>query len=202
MIYIDELRQLYKIKLLIENSKSIEAAKNIYESYLLDDKDYYNNLEKTLISSLIDENRFNKKIPELELSKYIGKYYMDELLLMTDDTAQRNIIKRYGRISGDINTNTQTTTKFCPHCNQKFVNYTGETYVICGYTGNPRGYDWTGCKRDWCYKCNKKLCKVWDINELYDERNRVHTTCCKKYSRKNKIPLEEFCSCNYINFAN
>ena len=40
-------------------------------------------------------------------------------------------------------------------------------YVICGYINSNKGYDWNGCGKDWCAKCNKMLCKSWDLNQLW-----------------------------------
>lgn len=89
--------------------------------------------------------------------------------------------------------------KNCPHCNQKTYKQKSD-YMICGFTNNGtnNGYDGTGCYKDWCYKCGKKLCKSWMHNKLFDETNRYHdTSCCKKYALTNCIDSEEFCSCNH-----
>ena len=71
----------------------------------------------------------------------------------------------------------------CPHCNNKNYGSIGSPYMICGYT--PRGFDWKGCGKDWCFRCEKLLCKKWEINSLHFELNRIHTDeCCSKHANE------------------
>ncbi len=94
-------------------------------------------------------------------------------------------------------------TKKCPHCNHQMNMPESTEYVICGY-GNPnQGYDWNGCGKDWCFQCEKLLCKSWEVNRLHFEMNRVHTDeCCSKHAHDTgkKYP-ENYCHCNnlYVN---
>ena len=58
------------------------------------------------------------------------------------------------------------------------------------------GYDLKGCGRDWCFKCEKILCKLWEQDSLFLEMNRYHTKdCCKKHSIKNNKNYEkDYCT--------
>jgi len=87
-------------------------------------------------------------------------------------------------------------TKKCPHC--LIMNRFDKNldYVICGYTDNAKGYDWNGCGKDWCNKCNKMLCKSWKKDLLFIPNNRKHDKiCCKEYAKENMIDENLFCSC-------
>lgn len=90
-----------------------------------------------------------------------------------------------------------TIIKKCPHCNHDCVAKHDDTYVICGYTDDKIGYDHIGCKKDWCFKCEKILCKSWDIDKLYVDKNRSHNEeCCKKHAKEyNKNYIDDYCQC-------
>ncbi len=89
--------------------------------------------------------------------------------------------------------------KYCPHSNcGKPYRGTNETkYVICGYENDHRGYDWVGCRQDWCFACGKMLCKLWEKHQLDVDCNRIHDSeCCKKHAVDNKrIYLTDYCQC-------
>ena len=103
--------------------------------------------------------------------------------------------------------------KSCPHCGHNMCMNPDTDYVICGYGNSKQGFDWTGCSKDWCFKCGKMLCKHWDNHHLYLHMNRIHDhECCKKYTIMNNKNLskdspnylnypEDFCQCdnNYVN---
>ena len=84
--------------------------------------------------------------------------------------------------------------KTCPHCNINLSLSKDCLYVICGYTNE--NYEWLGCGRDWCGKCNKMLCKSWDKDNLDIIENRNHNDkCCKEYAKENKLNEDLFCNC-------
>lgn len=86
--------------------------------------------------------------------------------------------------------------KKCPHCNIQVRLNKNIDYVICGYIDSNKGYDWDGCGKDWCAKCNKMLCKSWDSDQLFITGNRTHDKkCCKEYAENNNIDLNLFCNC-------
>lgn len=89
-------------------------------------------------------------------------------------------------------------TKFCPHCGNICEAPIGTTYIVCGYSGGNDGHDWDGCGHDWCFKCEKKLCKTWEKDHLYVETNRSHNNkCCYIDAIRNKSGyLEEYCQCS------
>ncbi len=84
--------------------------------------------------------------------------------------------------------------KLCPHCNCLTVGTPLTKYVICGYSGNY--YNWNGCGNDWCFKCEKKLCKNWSKDNLFLYENRIHNeNCCKFYAKINNTNYNDFCTC-------
>lgn len=87
-------------------------------------------------------------------------------------------------------------TKYCPHCNHELkTSEKDKEYAVCGYLDN--GYDFHGCGRDWCFKCEKKLCKQWGQDNLYIVYNRYHNSkCCCIYAKKNGDKYEtDYCQC-------
>jgi len=83
--------------------------------------------------------------------------------------------------------------KNCPHCGRLNLCHKSITYIVCGY-GN-KGFD-EGCRRDWCFKCGKKLCKSWYENELFNKDNRYHNErCCKFAAYKNGESYINYCIC-------
>ena len=88
-------------------------------------------------------------------------------------------------------------TKKCPHCENPCKADINTKYIICDYQDSQKGFLWNGCGRDWCFVCNKKLCKQWNDDELCNEENRVHNKeCCKKIAKLyNENYEEEYCQC-------
>jgi hypothetical protein len=85
--------------------------------------------------------------------------------------------------------------KKCPHCNHERKDKEDTNYVICGY--NVRGYDDIGCRKDWCFKCGKKLCKNWIDHSLFIKLNCVHNKyCCTEYALENNLNYnKDMCQC-------
>jgi hypothetical protein len=100
------------------------------------------------------------------------------------------------------NSNSNVLVKYCPHCSEKYISSESTTHVICGYNDSHNGYNWTGCQKDWCFTCGKKLCKSWNENKLYLEPNRIHNSeCCKQHAINNGESYNNYCHCNnkYVN---
>lgn len=93
--------------------------------------------------------------------------------------------------------------KNCPHCNKKYISYYNSDYVICGLEDEKNGFNWDSCGKDWCFKCEKKLCKSWSNDKLFLHINRIHDNqCCKEYAKNNNQNyLTEYCHCKnqYVN---
>jgi hypothetical protein len=89
-------------------------------------------------------------------------------------------------------------SKMCPHCDHICKANIMTTYIVCGYHDDHAGYDWKGCARDWCFKCGKRLCKIWDIDKLFMQTNRSHDKeCCKNHAKEYaKNYPDEYCQCN------
>ncbi len=121
------------------------------------------------------------------------------------DTTQMTTLGRLARNKPYRPVEKKSTNKLvekrCPHC--MLINSYDpiKSYIICGYTDEHNGYDWNGCGRDWCFKCGKMLCKIWDKNSLFILANRYHNSeCCKKHAKENnKNYVEEYCQCNNMN---
>jgi len=182
-------------------------------------------LEIILIKSFINRYTTPyKSIPYSKFIEYLQKLnkipyrdntnkLKDEILQQTSDNAQiisvNRIISRkpftpvYKTLNEIRNNNKSINNKSnelgvwkqCPHCTRRYFRDNNTTYIICGYADSSSGYDWKGCSKDWCFKCGKKLCKNWNIDHLYDKKNRYHNNkCCKSHAIKhnNKYP-EDYC---------
>lgn len=184
--------------------------------------------ERRLIESLVNnDDGLSKYIPYNKFLKYLSDLnaiqfrndtdtLKDIILCQTQDKSQINAVERiisrkpykptFKKLKDIRNNNNdndieyvkknKSIAKNCPHCGRKCIRDKNASYVICGYT--KLGYDWKGCGKDWCFKCNKILCKNWHIDHLYDTKNRIHTTkCCNEHSIKfNKKYPDDYCLCN------
>lgn len=192
MISINELCNYDDIKTKISEATTFEQVNIIYTNYLSLPKPYNNTLENALILSLMDETRYYKKVDDAQFINFLKNQNISKI--DTQDIVQTKILQKHIKLKNMPSL--QWKTKKCPHCEKELKNATNESYVICGYDN--KGYDWKGCKKDWCFKCGKKLCKAWDINELYNIQNRYHGKCCKKFAKKNNLNYEDFCVCYKI----
>lgn len=91
-------------------------------------------------------------------------------------------------------------SKSCPHCGHVMTMPENTTYVICGYGNTNLGYDLNGCGKDWCFQCNKLLCKSWDRDQLFLHTNRKHDEyCCANHAKQNNITYaDNYCQCTNI----
>ena len=124
----------------------------------------------------------------------------------TDDvyikTLERIVSNRsYCRKENIIKEQINYVSKKCPHCSHILNMPELTQYIICGYHNSSQGYDWSGCGRDWCFQCEKKLCKRWEIDALCLQMNRYHDEeCCIKHAQENgKHYSDEYCQCNNTN---
>lgn len=87
--------------------------------------------------------------------------------------------------------------KKCPHCGHICIAQEGTEYIVCGYSDPQKGFDFQGCGRDWCFKCGKILCKIWEQDSLFLEMNRHHNgECCVNHAKKNgKNYTLDYCQC-------
>jgi len=172
--------------------------------------------EIKILNSLLDKNRYNNKMNFDRFLTYINivskieykndaEILIEDLESIIDDNVQLNTLRRLilKKPRSDNNKNYKNNknnknhkyVKQCPHCTKNHTGTNDTTYVVCGYT--EKGYDWKGCGKDWCFKCNKKLCKSWNTDHLYNKLNRIHDArCCKSYSNntKDKYP-DNYCQC-------
>lgn len=150
------------------------------------------NNNKQLITSLLDKSVYSNKIIPIPLFTNYNIY-------QTKDKAQLLALKRILSLK-NIKLNDQSKSnhiikKSCPHCNNNVESDSNTEYIICGY--DEYGYDWKGCGNDWCFKCGKKLCKSWFLNELFNINNRYHNNkCCYKHSiKQNNNYMQDYCHC-------
>lgn len=95
--------------------------------------------------------------------------------------------------------------KSCPNCSFKYIGNGLTTYVICGLEDEKNGFNWDGCGKDWCFKCEKKLCKSWTNDKLFLSINRYHdANCCRMYAELNNEDYNNYCKCKniYVNRLN
>src|SRR6185503_15685545 len=129
------------------------------------------------------------------LSKLVDKTNDDVYRKTLERLAHR---KHYRKIKHKQIEQHHNVSKKCPHCSHVLTMPENTQYVICGYHNSIQGYDWDGCGRDWCFQCNKMLCKRWETDNLNVPINRSHDEeCCSKHAHDNdyKYP-EDYCQCN------
>jgi len=152
---------------------------------------------------LVTPKMFNHFIKKLTLNSTIDYETISKMKQSNLDLVQQRTLDKLIQIRNiKINKN-QTTinkiTKQCPHCYKNVTELADTTYLICGYESN--GYDQHGCRNDWCFQCEKKLCKNWHGHQLFNKLNRIHDSfCCKYHAIKYKRNYyEDYCMCNNAN---
>jgi hypothetical protein len=201
-----------KIKYILSGCKTLDDAIMICNMFNFNKKD--NDIIMSIINAMkfdnniIDINSMLKYIKEVNDCKYKEDVYdiLDNLFKKTNDPVQIRTLQRFTCLKQNKphyitmkelrEKNAEILiSKRCPHCGH-ICSYTSDTtYTICGYTDN--GYDWEGCGCDWCFKCDKILCKNWENDQLYLPINRSHDKkCCKKHAslHKKKYP-DDYCQC-------
>lgn len=220
MNIIDEIKY-NEIKNIIEGCNNINDAKyfiNLYVSKTQDTKKISEQLmESKYFYNVISLDNYCNILEKINNCEY--KEDCEEILKNNNFDKQNIKYKTIERImdtkknrniknSQNINTLFKKKIKFgeiekfCPHCSKSYIGNDKTLYVVCGYEDKKLGYDWKGCQKDWCFHCNKKLCKNWNDNKLFLEQNRHHNSeCCKKYAINNLDLYENYCKCNnkYVN---
>ena len=139
------------------------------------DKNLKNNVDLTQLNSIMRISRIKNIKVEVEV-----------------ESKEKNKVKLSNNLFNIYRD--EVINKTCPHCNINLSVSKDCSYIICGYSNE--NYEWLGCGRDWCGRCNKMLCKSWDKDNLNILENRNHNnTCCKKYAKENNIDNELFCNC-------
>lgn len=183
---------------IIDNLKITQQRKNIL----------LNLLNGINFPKILDNKEFIETFKEIDNLTYRedAYEYINKIMRKTCDLAQIKCLTRKANIKPlkpqyillkDIYKQIKTSIdKSCPYCGHTCRGTEKSGYMICGYGEN--GYDWEGCGHDWCFKCDKLLCKSWDMDQLFIQENRLHDNeCCKKQARdKNKNYLQDYCQCN------
>lgn len=116
-------------------------------------------------------------------------------------TNQQNVRKECDHCIFSVNVDCNLIQKKCPHCKHFYFGNADDDYVICGFYNNKVGNDMHGCEKDWCFRCEKKLCKSWKEHELFVLSNRYHNSeCCSQHATEhnNKYP-DDYCQCINLN---
>ena len=198
--------------------KLLSGCRTIDDAIYLSKLYNFTDIEKELITSIINAKKYDNNI--LDTKKLIYNMndinnckYKEEainkinnMLLETSDMAQIKCLKRIATMKEDIpqniifdnyikKNNNPKIFKNCPHCNCVYEGTKDDQYVICGCADD--GYDLDGCNRDWCFKCNKKLCKSWYDDQLFILINRIHTKkCCEQHAKINGFKYStDYCQC-------
>lgn len=198
--------ELYKnIRHILSGCRTIDDANMFFNLFTINTK------EKEIITSVIHTMKYDTPIVDYTIfKKYMNDIYnckyteegyeiLNIFMNLSNDPVQiktmQRIIKTKPNKPYGVSEISLYINKNCPHCNHKCIELRDAGYVICGFSND--GFDWIGCGKDWCFKCNKKLCKSWEENELYLESNRIHTSkCCKKYAHTKKLNYQnDFCMC-------
>lgn len=165
----------------------------------------YNIIGKLLLSkkynqTMYDYESFTKLLKQISQCKY--REDAEEIYYGTCnkyDKCQLNTLMRLilNKPTKPIFIGKTYIKKQCPHCSIFICGTLSSKYMICGYSGN--SYNWDGCGNDWCFKCEKKLCKNWFRNNLFVYENRIHNEhCCKFYAKLNNLNYDDFCNCENI----
>ncbi len=210
------------------------GCRTIMDAYYFAEKYSKNNPEmKNVISSMINGKRYEQildfKTIKSVLENLDNIHYRDDAeefieryCKQTTDIAQIRALTRVTKnkilrpsnkpkisttFISEIREDNYMVTKKCPHCKNDCRADANTGYVICGYTNTHKGYDWCGCGKDWCFKCEKMLCKSWEPNQLYVAVNRNHDgNCCKRHASETQHNYpEDYCLCsneNVINYFN
>lgn len=202
-----------KLKYIISGCRTLDDAVAMCHIFILSKQ------EKDLMTSIINSKRYDNQtldlknmiiqIKEINNCKYREDAYdlINIAMKKTCDAVQIRTLQRLANLKQskpqfislkeirDRNAS-QIITKQCPHCGHNCSGTRETEYLMCGYTEN--GYDLIGCGRDWCFNCEKILCKSWENDQLFIPINRTHDNkCCKKHSvqYKNDYP-RDYCQCN------
>ncbi len=206
-----------KAKIIISGCKTKSDSEEILYKITIDPekvKIINSCIETKNFGNIIDLKNLKIILEELNKLKYREDVYeqINKLTKKTDDISQ---LKTFIRIANakplrpqyitlrDIRERNQLSIikKSCPHCSHENVLNPDTDYVICGYNEETNdGYDWNGCGCDWCFKCEKILCKKWQSDDLFILTNRFHDDkCCKKHAEANnqKYP-DDYCMCKNL----
>lgn len=201
-----------KIKYIISGCRTLDDAIMMCQLFNLNKK------EKDLITSVINSIRYDSQvmdiktffsnIKEINNCRYQEEAYdiINTLIKKTADPVQIRTFQRLAKTKQNRpqyvslkeireNNANHIITKQCPHCAHSCAGTRDTDYIVCGYTDH--GYDWGGCGCDWCFKCEKILCKSWEADQLFLPINRIHTEkCCKKHAAKNNNNYSnDYCQC-------
>ena len=177
--------------------------KNMILSYM-NGKKYKDNIDMISKQNMLnDVNLCETRDEALEaISKLTNKTTDDVYRKTLDRIAHKKTYRKNKSVP--LQEISHNLTKKCPHCNHAVNMPEATQYIICGYHNPSIGYDWNGCGRDWCFHCNKMLCKKWEVDNLYLLSNRDHDEeCCSKHAKEtgHKYP-DDYCQCNNMNFIN
>lgn len=156
---------------------------------------------KTKLTMMYDTNTYSHRDDALSfVSKITGK--------TTDDIYKKTLEricnrKDYRRIQTKPK-ESENITKRCPHCSHAINMPKDTTYVICGYHNPTLGYDWNGCGKEWCFSCEKIMCKKWETHSLCLQINRYHNDeCCLKHAKENgNVYPDDYCQCSRLKILN
>lgn len=213
--------ELYKrFREVLRGCNSIIDAFYFADKYI---KKYPNN--KELINSMIQGRQYNDildmrtiKNTLEELNKCQYRDDVDEMINKIAkngrlDTVQTRSLLRISRMKpvritkiskekmAEIKKDERVDiTKKCPHCGSECTTKSDTDYIICGYHDSRIGFDWSGCGKDWCFQCEKILCKSWDVNQLFNDINRIHDDeCCRKHAESHGKNYDDYCQCINMN---
>lgn len=195
-----------QLKAIFEGCDTILDAKIFAQQYI----ERYPNL-KNMINSYMHGIEYNdiidlgskqsmmKNLDKITSRDLAHAQYIQIIEKTKDDVYKKTLEriinqKKYDKKNKDY---TRYVNKKCPHCSRYISMPENTQYIICGYQNSTTGYDWIGCGKDWCFTCEKKLCKSWENDILNLESNRIHDNiCCKKYAKNMNFSFEEnYCQC-------
>ena len=169
--------------------------KHMIKSYIYNRK-YPDKLDfKTKHSSLSDIWRSKHRDDAYILISKLTQVSQDDIFRKTLERIAST--KDYKQRELKINSDEHYISKQCPHCRHTVCVSDTTEYIVCGYHDQTKGYDWMGCGRDWCFSCEKLLCKKWETNLLMIKENTIHNNeCCAKHAKNNNKQYHlDYCHC-------
>lgn len=197
----------YKYKKIINGEKSLRDALNLIEKmdFTAEQKELLKSVANGMsYTNTLDMDELNEVFKNIDKMTYREEVYeyINQIIPKTDIAQYKCILRKANMkqlkphmIIPEHHQRESKINKKCPHCGHSYYGTSKTQHVVCGYNNN--GYDWKGCNKDWCFTCEKKLCKSWSRDQLYLQQNRFHNkTCCEVNAKLNGyIYPDDYCQC-------
>ncbi len=200
----------YKYKNILSGAKTLNDSLHLLDNLKLPQQQkqlLLSNISNIKFCDILDNAELFDILKRIDRYKYREDAYelVNQVMRKTKDLAQIKCLTRKANskpikpqyMTFRNKSNKMIIEKTCLYCSHVCKGTNDTEYIICGY-GENSAYDWDGCGCDWCFKCDKFLCKKWTTNYLFIQENRVHDSlCCKEHADANgKQYPQDYCQCS------